>query len=74
MFKPKQAAEAEDEDLFGSVDDVVAYYNNNPPKRIRIGSDWQIYSWLMFCHWFTVLGMIILLAVAFSTGAITRSE
>ena len=28
----------------------------------------------MFCHWLTVLGMIILLAVAFSTGAITRSE
>ena len=28
----------------------------------------------MFCHWFTVLGMIVLLAVCFSIGMIPRAE
>ena len=40
VYKPKQAADVEDEDIFANVEDVVAFYDKNPPKRVRIGSDW----------------------------------
>ena len=40
VYKPKQAADVEDEDIFANIEDVVAFYDKNPPKRVRIGSDW----------------------------------
>ena len=53
---------------------MQAYYRKYPPRKIRLGSDWQIYTWLLFFHWFTVLALVILLAAALSLGVIPRSE
>ena len=71
---PTPSGDKEDADIYSDLQEMESYYEDHPPPKARMGSEWQIYARLLLCHWITAFIMLAILVAIKGTGVLPGSE